>query len=76
MVIDVKLIALAPLEVWGKVECTVNYVGEEYFDQLERNSHARRLDDNARKYAERTLRELLRNKIPRVLLLELLCVER
>jgi len=34
-----------PLEMWAGVECTVNRVGEEYFDQLERNGHARRLDD-------------------------------
>ncbi|WP_414572446.1 family 1 glycosylhydrolase [Nostoc sp. CCY 9925] len=34
-----------PLEVWAGVECTVNRVGEEYFDQLERNGHATRLDD-------------------------------
>ncbi|WP_445633924.1 family 1 glycosylhydrolase [Nostoc sp. DSM 114161] len=34
-----------PLEVWAGVECTVNRVGKEYFDQLERNGHARRLDD-------------------------------
>ncbi len=45
MVIDVKLIALPPLEVWGGVECTVNRVGDEYFNQLECNGHARRLDD-------------------------------
>ncbi|MHC5738117.1 family 1 glycosylhydrolase [Nostoc sp.] len=37
--------AQLPLEVWGGVECTVNRVGEEYFDQLERNGHATRLDD-------------------------------
>jgi dTDP-4-dehydrorhamnose reductase len=34
-----------PLEVWAGIECTVNRVGEEYFDQLERNGHAMRLDD-------------------------------
>jgi dTDP-4-dehydrorhamnose reductase len=34
-----------PLEVWAGVECTVNRVREEYFDQLERNGHAMRLDD-------------------------------
>jgi dTDP-4-dehydrorhamnose reductase len=37
--------AQLPLEVWAGVECTVNRVGEEYFDQLERNGHATRLDD-------------------------------
>jgi len=34
-----------PLEVWAGLECTVNRVGEEYFDQLERNGHALRLND-------------------------------
>lgn len=34
---DVESIALPPLEVWGGVECTVNRVCDEYFDQLERN---------------------------------------
>jgi dTDP-4-dehydrorhamnose reductase len=34
-----------PLEIWAGVECTVNRVGEEYFDQLERNGHARRIED-------------------------------
>ncbi|MEH2315348.1 MAG: family 1 glycosylhydrolase [Nostoc sp.] len=37
--------AQLPLEVWAGIECTVNRVGEEYFDQLERNGHATRLDD-------------------------------
>ena len=34
-----------PLELWGGVECTVNRVGDEYFDQLERSGHAARADD-------------------------------
>ncbi|MFL5929136.1 MAG: family 1 glycosylhydrolase [Gaiellaceae bacterium] len=33
------------LELWGGVECTVNRVGDEHFDQLELNGHARRPDD-------------------------------
>jgi len=33
------------LEVWGGVECTVNRVGDRYFDQLKRNGHRTRLDD-------------------------------
>jgi dTDP-4-dehydrorhamnose reductase len=33
------------LEMWGGVECTVNRVGEEYFDQLERSGHAARASD-------------------------------
>lgn len=34
-----------PLELWGGVECTVNRVGDRYFDQLERNGHAWREGD-------------------------------
>lgn len=33
------------LELWGGIECTVNRVGDRYFDQLERNGHATRTDD-------------------------------
>ncbi len=36
---------LPPLELWAGVECTVNRVGDEYFDQLERTGHAHRPDD-------------------------------
>jgi len=38
-------IAIPPLEVWAGVECTVNRVGDQYFDQIERNGHASRIDD-------------------------------
>jgi dTDP-4-dehydrorhamnose reductase len=34
-----------PLELWGGVECTVNRVGDCYFDQIERTGHADRVDD-------------------------------
>jgi dTDP-4-dehydrorhamnose reductase len=33
------------LEVWAGIECTVNRVGDQYFDQLTRNGHAERCDD-------------------------------
>jgi dTDP-4-dehydrorhamnose reductase len=33
------------LELWAGVECTVNRVGDRFFDQLERNGHAARLED-------------------------------
>lgn len=36
---------LQPLELWAGVECTVNRVGESYYDQLERSGHALRLRD-------------------------------
>lgn len=35
----------APLEIWGGIECTVNRVGDVYFDQVERSGHATRLSD-------------------------------
>jgi dTDP-4-dehydrorhamnose reductase len=33
------------LELWGGIECTVNRVGEQYFDQLVFSGHAGRIDD-------------------------------
>jgi dTDP-4-dehydrorhamnose reductase len=36
---------MSRLEVWGGVECTVNRVGDRYFDQLARSAHVERLDD-------------------------------
>jgi dTDP-4-dehydrorhamnose reductase len=35
----------APLELWAGVECTVNRVNDSFFDQLEQNGHARRIED-------------------------------
>jgi len=34
-----------PVEIWGGPECTLNRVGDRYFDQLARSGHAQRLDD-------------------------------
>lgn len=28
-----------PIEIWGGIECTVNRVGDQYFDQLKRSGH-------------------------------------
>jgi dTDP-4-dehydrorhamnose reductase len=33
------------LELWGGVECTINRVGDEYFEQLERTGHIARISD-------------------------------
>jgi dTDP-4-dehydrorhamnose reductase len=38
-------LTLPPLELWAGVECTVNRVGDTYFDQLERSGHDIRADD-------------------------------
>jgi len=35
----------APLALWGGVECTVNRVGDAWFDQMDRNGHTVRPDD-------------------------------
>ncbi len=37
--------SLPKLEMWGGVECTVNRVGERYFDQIARTCHMAHLDD-------------------------------
>jgi dTDP-4-dehydrorhamnose reductase len=34
-----------PLELWAGLECTVNRVGERYYDQIKRNGHFYRLED-------------------------------
>jgi dTDP-4-dehydrorhamnose reductase len=39
------------LEVWGGVECTVNRVGDRFFDQLERSGHCERPKDLDRFHA-------------------------
>ena len=46
-----------PLELWGGHECTVNRVGERFFDQTVRSGHHHRLDDLAR-FAELGLKAL------------------
>ncbi len=33
------------LQLWGGVECTINRVGDRFFNQLERNGHWERADD-------------------------------
>ena len=45
------------LELWGGVECTVNRVGDRYFDQMARTGHMHRLDDLDR-FADLGLRAL------------------
>jgi dTDP-4-dehydrorhamnose reductase len=36
---------MAGLELWGGVECTINRVGDSWYDQLEFNGHRERLED-------------------------------
>ncbi|RYZ66359.1 MAG: hypothetical protein EOP08_05045, partial [Proteobacteria bacterium] len=35
----------SPPELWGGVECTINRVGDRWFDQLADNGHRQCLDD-------------------------------
>jgi dTDP-4-dehydrorhamnose reductase len=35
----------APLEMWGGLECTINRVGDEYFNQMDFQEHFQRKDD-------------------------------
>ncbi len=37
--------SLPPLELWGGIECTVNRIHDQYFDQLKRNGHETRISD-------------------------------
>jgi dTDP-4-dehydrorhamnose reductase len=37
----------APLELWGGIECTVNRVGDTYFDQVRKSGHHVRHEDVA-----------------------------
>lgn len=32
-------------ELWGGIECTVNRVGDQFFDQLKKNGHHERIED-------------------------------
>ncbi len=37
--------ALSDIELWGGIECTVNRVGDTFFDQIVMGGHQERLDD-------------------------------
>ena len=39
------LVQKSQVELWAGVECTVNRVGNQYFDQLKRSGHADRITD-------------------------------
>jgi dTDP-4-dehydrorhamnose reductase len=45
------------LQLWGGVECTINRVGDRFFNQLERNGHWDRADD-LKRFASLGLRTL------------------
>jgi dTDP-4-dehydrorhamnose reductase len=47
----------APLQLWGGLECTVNRVRDQYFNQLERNGHGQR-DDDIERFASLGIRAM------------------
>lgn len=49
--------SILPVEWWGGLECTINRVGDHYFDQLSRSNHYARLPDLDR-FAELGIRTL------------------
>jgi dTDP-4-dehydrorhamnose reductase len=49
--------APSALEVWGGVECTINRVGNHFYNQLEQSGHLERSDD-LRRFAELGIKAL------------------
>ncbi len=45
MSVPQKSSSVPQLELWAGVECSVNRVGDRFYDQLERNGHALRFND-------------------------------
>src|SRR5438552_17068272 len=46
------------IQLWGGVECTINRVGNRYFNQLERSGHWQRADNDLARFADLGLRTL------------------
>src|SRR4051812_30920975 len=44
------------VEIWGGVECTVNRVGDRYFDQLALSGHAERIEEDLERIASLGIR--------------------
>ncbi len=40
------------LELWGGVECTINRVGDVYFDQFARSGHRQRVEDDLARFGD------------------------
>ena len=47
-----------PLQLWGGVECTINRVGDTYFDQLALTGHRRHVQSDLQRFAAMGLRTL------------------
>ncbi|HET7614133.1 MAG TPA: family 1 glycosylhydrolase [Gemmatimonadaceae bacterium] len=48
----------SPLELWGGIECTVNRVGDNYFDQIAQSGHDDRLTGDLERFAALGLRTI------------------
>ncbi len=49
--------SVPPLQLWGGLECTVNRVRDQYFNQLDRNGHRHR-DDDIERFAKLGIRAI------------------
>lgn len=49
---------LKPVEIWGGIECTVNRVGDRFYDQIALSGHDRRIVEDLERFAELGLRTL------------------
>jgi len=47
-----------PVEIWGGIECTVNRVGERYYDQVALTGHTDRIVSDLERFAELGIRTL------------------
>ena len=51
-------VASKKVEIWGGIECTVNRVGDSYFDQLALSGHAGRIEQDLERIASLGIRTL------------------
>jgi dTDP-4-dehydrorhamnose reductase len=49
---------MEPMQLWGGVECTINRVGNSYFNQLRRSGHWQRAAEDLTRFASLGLRTL------------------
>ena len=47
-----------PFEIWGGIECTVNRVGDRYFDQIALTGHEHRILADLERFADLGIRPL------------------
>ena len=54
------------MELWGGVECTINRVGDQYFNQIERSGHFQRGCADLERFAALGLRKVGRKLVTRL----------